>query len=86
MKKRAQDYLTELMDDPDHKVWDDGEFEFTQTQLTEFAEEYAQQVKPDTIKTVNPHGYLLEGRYVSFEEMKNRTNFEGLDLIPLYLK
>ena len=49
-------------------------------------EEYAQQVKPDTIETVNPHGYLLEGRYVSFEDMKNRTNFEELELIPLYLK
>ena len=64
----------------------DGLVDINEPILHELMEEYAQQVKPDTIKTVNPHGYLMNGRYVSFDFMQGVTVSETDDIIPLYSK
>ena len=47
-------------------------------------EEYAQQSKPETIKTVNPSAYWFNGRLVSFEDMKSRTVSDMDEIVPLY--
>lgn len=52
--------------------------------IYEAMEEYAQQSNPETVKTVNPHGYLMNGRYVSFEDMKGLIVSEIDETTPLY--
>ena len=52
--------------------------------IYEAMEEYAQQSKPETIKTVNPSAYWFNGRLVSFEDMKSRTVSDMDEIVPLY--
>ncbi len=53
-------------------------------EIIETLEEYAQQVNPETIKTVNPSAYWFNGRLVSFEDMKSRTVSDMDEIVPLY--
>ncbi len=44
--------------------------------------EYAAQSQ--TIKTVNPHGYIVNGHFVWFDDMKGKTISEEDEVLPLY--